>query len=97
MIQVLRVMDDLYISGHASKREACAAVSAAVQTAALAACMVDGIEYRRLMDDVAEHGGEAVIHMEEIRTKQGLNVISALVAVLRKQAEAFAGEIDIRI
>ena len=94
MIKVYWDDADLVIEGHA-KKETCAAVSAAVQTACLIADSL-GLVEGDITDPMEEHGGLAVIHTDRLRD-DGDDVVIALLMVIRAQSEAWPGEIDLYI
>ena len=95
MIKVYWDDTDLVIEGHA-KREVCAAVSAAVQTAIVTADVMGLSCGGQIAEPMEEHGGMAVIHTDRL-ADDGDDVVISLLMVLRAQAEAWPGEIDLYI
>lgn len=94
MIKVFYDGDDLHIEGHA-KREVCAAVSAAVQTALACVDFTDSAQ-SMYADETRDHGGLAVIHVD-MCDPVGRDIIHALTWILRKQSEVWPGEIEIDV
>ena len=92
MVKVYWDDADLIIEGHA-KRETCAAVSAAVQTACLIADNMNLVE-GDLTEPMEQRGGLAVIHTDRL-DEDGDKIVMSLLMILQAQAEAWPGEIDI--
>ena len=92
MVKVYWNDADLVIEGHA-KRETCAAVSAAVQTACLIADNL-GLVEGDLTEPMEQRGGLAVIHTDRL-DEDGDEIVMSLLMILQAQAEAWPGEIDI--
>ena len=92
MVKVYWDDADLIIEGHA-KRETCAAVSAAVQTACLIADSL-GLVEGDLTEPMEQRGGLAVIHTDRL-DEDGDEIVMSLLMILQAQAEAWPGAIDI--
>ena len=92
MVKVYWDDADLIIEGHA-KRETCAAVSAAVQTACLIADNLGFVE-GDLTEPMEQRGGLAVIHTDRLKD-DGDEIVMSLLMILKAQAEAWPGEIEL--
>lgn len=94
MVKVYWDNADLVIEGHA-KRETCAAVSAAVQTACLIADNMNLVE-GDLTEPMEQRGGLAVIHTDRLKD-DGDEIVMSLLIILQAQAEAWPGEIELHM
>ena len=94
MVRVYWDDADLVIEGHA-KRETCAAVSAAVQTACLIADNMHLVE-GDLTEPMEQRGGLAVIHTDRL-DEDGDEIVMSLLMILKAQAEAWPGEIELHM
>lgn len=93
MINVRVFEDAIEIKGHASDKNCCAAVSAAVQTVL---CYFDlmGHDMSDIVEPYEDHGGYTLIHLDKI---VGWDIVFfiALVRTIEEQAKAWPGEIEV--
>ena len=98
MIRVKIYKNAITIDGHAKRDEngdaaCCAAVSAAVQTAA-AFLLRAGYEEGNIFSPYENHGGHFTLFIGQIQDKDRA-IVTALTDILMAQAYAWPGEIEI--
>ena len=94
MIRVQLYENAIAIDGHA-KRETCAAVSAAMQTA-LAYYDICGYSRKDITSPYQDHGGHMVIYTDHIKGNDN-RMILALTDILQAQADTWPDEMRIEV
>ena len=94
MIRVKLYENAITVDGHA-KREICAAVSAAMQTA-LAYYDICGYSRKDITSPYQDHGGHMVIYTDRIKGDDNAMIL-ALVDILRAQADTWPDDMEIEV